>query len=183
MIKVKVEGKTYEVPNYFSEITMEQLDQLSLLLNQPKTNVENWCDVISYLTDIPTDSINNWSIDDFTVVVNYMFSKPDKPNKKNWFKIGKRKFVNNNDKLTTIESINIEKVLNKYKDLQLTRIFAVLFTEEGYTSAENYNEAAIAERTELFRTLKSSIAVPHLAKFGIKFVESYEKTIKEAQQL
>lgn len=97
-------------------------------------------------------------------MVNLMFSKPDKPNKKNYFKLNGKKYVNNHDKLTTIESINIERVLNEHKDLQLTRIFAVLFTEEGVSSQENYTSAAIEARAQLFKSLKSSVAVPHLAK-------------------
>lgn len=84
MIELEIRNKVHQCRSEYSEITLEELDWIVNKLDEVNS-FDSWAAILSKLSDIPQDEIEEWSVKDFKKVISHILHiselTGDKPKK------------------------------------------------------------------------------------------------------
>lgn len=170
MIILEHNNKEYKLKNKISELTIEEFEVLGNLFEKPEYNVYKWVKMISYLTGIDEDIINDWSKNKFQSLVDMMFvNDNDGKAVKSKTINGVKHIVNSN--VTARELSVLEKILLQYKEHKVSMLIAVRFKDPSLSNKENLDINVIKKRAEFIRNLPTKGLLPLLESSVIEFVD------------
>lgn len=168
MKNIEIENKNYEMPENWSEISVEKFEniiKLSGLLNEYKSNIQFALEMFSLLLDAPIEVIKKLDKGSFNILSEECkwVNEEVKPKKVEKFEIDGELYVPINDfnKMTMGEAIDLELIMNESNNENLLgNILPILIRKskavlnengEMVLKAESFNADDYKKNRELFR--------------------------------
>jgi hypothetical protein len=177
MINLTLNGEKISWPSEFSEITLAQLDRIANIFENPNSEVEQWIDIIHFLSGIPVSTIEDIPYDDFQTVVNRHFQEPF-PSK--WYERvtvdGVEYVADTTVRFSARDVSNIERAfLQGAIDARFTTVAAVIFQDSRYDRVWNRQWDNVLTKAEALKDVSLEIMAPYLVTAGIGFLETFKK--------
>lgn len=160
-----------EIPNKMSELTIEQFEKISQILNnQEFDNVEKYVEMFKYLgieeklwDDYPfsefIELVKTFNLDSYT---------PSEP----VASIELEGFTYNAEmRLSVKETKLIEKIVNGKPNNYISDILAIMFKRSDLSNTEHFADAHLKHKAKLFRTQKAELCVPYIVFVTEKIAE------------
>lgn len=175
MINLTLNNEKLSWPSEFSEITVGQLDYIANAFQSEKSDIEQWIDIINYLSGIPVETIEEIPFEDFKNLVDGHFQEPF-PSQ--WFErvtVDEVEYVADpNIRFTARDIASIERAfLEGQLDLRFTTVAAVIFQDSRYDKAWNREWENVQSRAQVLKNVSLEILAPYLMKAGIGFLEKF----------
>lgn len=168
MVVIESKGKEYQIKSKVSELTLGEFEYISGVFETMKSNVSKWMQIISKMSGIPLDEIEDWNSNKFQTLVNMLFEQDLSLDKITEVTINDIKYFATDNlsarDMTLLEKIFFDKDVNR-----ISIVIASRFRQEGLSNKENYN--TVRERAELFRELSIVGLIPYLTDGVIGFLE------------
>lgn len=178
MVELKVEGREIRFPSELSELTVKQLDKISEIFEKDISEIEQWVEIIAYLSNEPTSEIEEWDYDSFVSLISQLFIRIPQPKKIKGFNVDGISYIApTKDKLTVRQTSIIEKIYIENQPDKIARVLAVLFDQEGLSNVENLSPEAITAKSLVIREMNLKDFIPFLLTYGGDFLNSIKSML------
>lgn len=175
-----VEIRGYQIKNDIAELTLEQFEKVSKILNDEELDkFEKWADVFIFL-GVPVSEVNDMEFDEF---VNYVkvFNDTQAINDipmTQEFELDGYTYRAYEDefKLKVRDLKMIEKAMGKDNTNYFARLMAIIFKRTDLTNAEHYENAHLKHKEKLFKDLNATLVVPYIVAVSRKLISQNEAT-------
>lgn len=160
-----------EIPNKMSELTIEQFEKISQILNnQDFDNVEKYVEMFKYLgieeklwDDYPfsefIELVKTFNLDSYT---------PQEP----VVSIELEGYTYTAEmRLSVKETKLIEKIVNGKPNNYISDILAIMFKRSDLSNTEHFADAHLKHKAKLFRSQKAELCVPYIVFVTEKIAE------------
>lgn len=160
-----------EIPNKMSELTIEQFEKISQILNnQDFDNVEKYVEMFKYLgieeklwDDYPfsefIELVKTFNLDSYT---------PQEP----VASIELEGYTYTAEmRLSVKETKLIEKIVNGKPNNYISDILAIMFKRTDLSNTEHFADAHLKHKAKLFRSQKAELCVPYIVFVTEKIAE------------
>lgn len=175
MIKLTLNDQYYAWPSEFSEITVGQLDVIANIFESSKSEIQQWIEIIHYLSGLPIETIEDLPFEDFKNIADKHFQEPFPHT---WFTnvtVDEVEYVADaNIRFTTRDIASIERAFvdGKIKN-RFTTVAAIIFQDTRQDREWNRQWENILQRAEVFTKVSLEPLAPYLVKAGIGFLEKF----------
>ena len=171
MVELKVEGREIKFPSELSELTVQQLDKMTEIFEKDISDIEQWVEIIAYLSNEPTSEIEEWDYDGFVSLISQLFIRIPQPKKIKDFNVDGISYIApTKDKLTVRQTAAIEKIYIENQPDRIARVLAVIFTQEGLNNTENLSPEAITAKSLVIKEMNLRDFIPFLLIYGSDFL-------------
>ena len=147
-----------EIPNKMSELTIEQFEKISQILNnQDFDNIEKYVEMFKYL-GIKEEMWDDYPFSEFIKLVQEFNLDSYTPNEAQL-------------KLSVKETKLIEKIVNTKPNHYISDILAIMFKRSDLSNTEHFTDAHLKHKAKLFRTQKAELCVPYIVFVTEKIAE------------
>ena len=152
---IKVLG--YDVPNTMEELTIEQFEKISAVLNEEgKTAIEKYVEVFK-LAGVPEDEIDEMTIQQFKECIKDYNEVPTvELDRVDSIELDGYNYLANWEEDSLVVPVKELKLIEKHirsGKPYMSYIMAVLFKREDLTKAEHYTTAHLKLKQDKFKTL------------------------------
>ena len=171
MIKTTINGKQYDVPSTYSDITLEQFQKIATLLETPTMDV--WAEVIAYLCGIEDEDVLNLDMDSFIELADNIFAETEYSTETEWNGLEMKIDLN---KINTRTMIAIERAFKRGTDVHLA-VMATLYSEPALSVVDNLKPEAIDLKIEKVRSMPAHQAIPSFMRVSELMLKHMKVTI------
>jgi len=151
-----------EIPNKMSELTIEQFEKISQILNnQDFDNIEKYVEMFKYLgiKEEFIKLVQEFNLDSYT------------PNEAQTTIELEGYTYEAQLKLSVKETKLIEKIVNTKPNHYISDIMAIMFKRTDLSNTEHFTDAHLKHKAKLFRTQKAELCVPYIVFVTEKIAE------------
>jgi len=175
-----VEIRGYQINNQVSELTIDQFEKVSKILNDEELDkFEKWADVF-ILLGVPIDEVNDMDFDEFIHYVkdfNSVESNTDLEMIQEFELDGYTyRAYEDEFKLRVRDLKMIEKAMGKDNKNYFAKLLSIIFKRTDLTNAEHYENAHLKHKEKLFKDLNATIVVPYIVAVSRKLITQNEVT-------
>lgn len=179
MIVVRIDDNIVEFASEFEELTVGQLDRIAEIFESEQPETIQWLEIVSYLSGLPIESIEEWPYDDFLNMIMNMFKKiPDVDRIENFEFDGVTYNEPEKDSLTVRQTAAIETIFLNKEDNRMSKILAVIFTDSRKSKSDNLKAEEINRKADIISQLPLKSFIKHLMIYGVEFVNNIKKSIE-----
>ena len=160
-----------EIPNKMSELTIEQFEKISQILNnQEFDNVEKYVEMFKYL-GIDEKLWDDYPFSEFIELVktfnldSYTPSEPVATIELEGYTYTAEM------RLSVKETKLIEKIVNGKPNNYISDILAIMFKRSDLSNTEHFADAHLKHKAKLFRSQKAELCVPYIVFVTEKIAE------------
>ena len=163
-----------EVPNKMHELTIEQFEKISQILNnQEFDNIERYVELFKYF-GIKEELWDDYPFSDFIALVREFNLDSYTPNEAVTTIELEGYTYEAQLKLSVKETKLIEKIVNTKPAHYLSDILAIMFKRTDLSNIEHFADAHLKHKSKLFRTQKAELVVPYIV-FVTEKISEYAK--------
>lgn len=175
-----VEIRGYQIKNDIAELTLEQFEKVSKILNDEDLDkFEKWADVFIFL-GVPVSEVNDMEFDEFinyVKVFNDTHAINDIPMTQEFELDGYTyRAYEDEFKLKVRDLKMIEKAMGKDNTNYFARLMAIIFKRTDLTNAEHYENSHLKYKEKLFNDLNATLVVPYVVAVSRKLISQNEAT-------
>lgn len=184
MYTVTINEEKYTIKNDISEFTIEEFEDVSAILNNPKyDSIQRYLELLKYLK-LDEDIIDSLDSEEFLKIVESFSMSSLKSDDKYTLKrtIELNGFIyesydsDSNFKLKVKDLSLIEKAIKSNNDKYFSDIISILFKRTDLTKKEHYSDAHLAHKKELFKTLKCEDFYSYIIYINKRIVDKIKMT-------
>lgn len=163
-----------EIPNKMDELTIEQFEKISQILNNPEfDNIEKYVEMFKFL-GIEEKMWDDFPFSEFIEIVKEFNMDAYSPNEAQ-LDIEMEGFNYKAElRLSVKETKLIEKIITTKPNHYISDILAVMFKRTDLSNTEHFADAHLKHKAKLFRTQKAELCVPFLT-FVTQKISEYAK--------
>lgn len=178
MLKVNVDGKSYQVKNNIDEFLIKDFEVVTKILNDDKiNNIEKWSEVFIFC-GLPRDIVDMFDLEAFIKLIKEFNLLDDKG-------IEMVKDITLNDitytcyqeefRLTVKDTRYIEDFIVKNPNNYLGELMAIVYKRTDVDKNITYDSAHIKYKAELFRNgVTADKVIPFIQILSKKLINDYE---------
>lgn len=160
-----------EIPNKMSELTIEQFEKISQILNnQDFDNIEKYVEMFKYL-GIKEEMWDDYPFSEFIKLVQDFNLDSYTPNEAQTTIELDGYTYESQLKLSVKETKLIEKIVNNKPNHYISDIMAIMFKRTDLSNTEHFTDAHLKHKAKLFRTQKAELCVPYIVFVTEKIAE------------
>jgi hypothetical protein len=151
-----------EIPNKMSELTIEQFEKISQIINNPEfDNIEKYVEMFKYL-GINEQLWDDYPFSEFIKLVQDFNLDSYTPNEAQTSIELEGYTYEAQLKLSVKETKLIEKIVNTKPNHYISDILAIMFKRTDLSNTEHFTDAHLKHKAKIFRNLKAEICVPYI---------------------
>jgi hypothetical protein len=160
-----------EIPNKMSELTIEQFEKISQILNnQEFDNIEKYVEMFKYL-GIDEKLWDDYPFSEFIELVK-TFNLDSYTPQDAVTSIELEGYTYTAEmRLSVKETKLIEKIVNTKPNHYISDILAIMFKRTDLSNTEHFADAHLKHKAKLFRTEKAELCVPYIVFVTEKIAE------------
>jgi hypothetical protein len=160
-----------EIPNKMSELTIEQFEKISQILNnQEFDNIEKYVEMFKYL-GIEEKMWDDYPFSEFIQLVQ-QFNLDSYTPQEAVTSIELEGYTYTAEmRLSVKETKLIEKIVNTKPNHYISDILAIMFKRTDLSNTEHFADAHLKHKAKLFRTHKAELCVPYIVFVTEKIAE------------
>jgi len=183
MVKI---GST-EVPNEITELTIDQFEKVSNLMNDNELEpFEKWAGVFISL-GANEDEVYDTEFNEFKEYISKFMNSTMQPNKEfvKSIEIDGYTYQAFEDefKLNVRDLKLIEKCISTSPKNYISKLIAIVFKRTDLTKTEHYADAHIAQKSLLFKTQPAELAIPYVVYIGEKLGKTAKKIVDDSAEI
>jgi hypothetical protein len=160
-----------QVPNKMSELTIEQFEKISQILNnQQFDNIERYVEMFKYL-GIKEELWDDYPFSKFVELIKEFNLDSYTPNEAKTTIELEGYTYEAQLKLSVKETKLIEKIVNTKPNHYISDILAIMFKRTDLSNTEHFTDAHLKHKAKIFRNLKAEICVPYIVFVTDKIAE------------
>jgi len=174
--------KNYEVRTSLSEITIEEFDKISVILNDESLmSIEKYLDVLDVLK-VPSHIIDDLDSAELLAIIQDFSKYKYEDNLKQTIELDGfiYKAWETEPKLKARDMALIEQGIKERKSFMLNLI-SVLFKKDGLTNREHWTQAHIKYKMSLFKDLNAADYYPYVVWVSQKIINRIETTVNNSE--
>lgn len=163
-----------EIPNKMSELTIEQFEKISQILNnQEFDNVEKYVEMFKYL-GVDEKMWDDYPFSEFIELVK-QFNLDSYTPQEAVTSIELEGYTYTAEmRLSVKETKLIEKIVNSKPNHYISDILAIMFKRTDLSNTEHFADAHLKHKAKLFRSQKAELCVPYIM-FVTEKISEYAK--------
>lgn len=163
-----------EIPNKMSELTIEQFEKISQILNnQEFDNVEKYVEMFKYL-GVDEKMWDDYPFSEFIELVK-QFNLDSYTPQEAVTSIELEGYTYRAEmRLSVKETKLIEKIVNSKPNHYISDILAIMFKRTDLSNTEHFADAHLKHKAKLFRSQKAELCVPYIV-FVTERISEYAK--------
>jgi len=163
-----------EIPNKMSELTIEQFEKISQILNnQEFDNVEKYVEMFKYL-GVDEKMWDDYPFSEFIELVK-QFNLDSYTPQEAVTSIELEGYTYTAEmRLSVKETKLIEKIVNSKPNHYISDILAIMFKRTDLSNTEHFADAHLKHKAKLFRSQKAELCVPYIV-FVTEKISEYAK--------
>lgn len=163
-----------EIPNKMSELTIEQFEKISQILNnQEFDNVEKYVEMFKYL-GVDEKMWDDYPFSEFIELVK-QFNLDSYTPQEAVTSIALEGYTYTAEmRLSVKETKLIEKIVNSKPNHYISDILAIMFKRTDLSNTEHFADAHLKHKAKLFRSQKAELCVPYIV-FVTEKISEYAK--------
>lgn len=168
-----------EIPNKMSELTIEQFEKISQILNnQDFDNIEKYVEMFKYL-GIQEHEWDDYPFSEFVKLVQ-QFNLDSYTPQDAVKSIELDGYTYTAEmRLSVKETKLIEKIVNTKPNHYISDILAIMFKRTDLSNVEHFADAHLKQKAKLFRHQKAELCVPYIVFVTEKIAEYAQANITE----
>lgn len=185
MIKFNFNGGNYELRNLPNELTITEFEHISSIINNGEMDyIDKYMTIFTYL-GLSEDIIDDLDGAKFIQLTKEFSDYQYKAEFTNEIEIDGYKYVayDGDEFLPKVKDLKfVEKYIKRNPNKYVANTMAVLFKRSDLTKVEHYDEAHIKYKSELFKDLDYSIALPYIAVILEKITINIKNIAENGEQ-
>jgi len=179
MVIVKIDDIIIEFPSEFEELTVGQLDRISFLLESKEPETIQWLNVISYLSGLSIEEVEEWPYESFIDIALNMFKKlPEVERAHSFTHDGIEYHDTGNNSLSVRQTWAIEQLFtDDTNENRMSSILAIVFSNSSMSKSDNLKSDNIKAKAELIAQLPLKQFIPQILIYGVEFVTNIKNSI------
>lgn len=163
-----------EIPNKMSELTIEQFEKISQILNNKEfDNIEKYVEMFKYL-GIDDKVWDDYPFSEFIQLVQ-QFNLDSYTPQEAVTSIELEGYTYTAEmRLSVKETKLIEKIVTNQPSHYISDILAIMFKRTDLSNTEHFADAHLKHKAKLFRTQKAELCVPYIVFVTEKIAEYAE---------
>jgi hypothetical protein len=174
--------ENYEIRTSLSEITIEEFDKISVILNdQSLMSIEKYLDVLDVLK-VPSHIIDDLSSEELLAIIQDFSKYKYKDNLEQIIELDGfvYKAWETEPKLKARDMALIEQGIKEQKSF-MTNLISVIFKKEGLTNKEHWEPAHIKHKMSLFKGLNAADYYPYVVWVSKKIINRIETAVDNSE--
>ncbi len=171
MIKFNFNGENYELRNLPSELTINEFEQISSIMNNEELDyIDKYMKIFEFV-GLPIDVIEDLDGKTFIQLTKDFMDYQYTVELTNEVQIDGYSYIASDrhidgEKITYVPRIKDLKLIEKYikqnPNKYATKVMAIIFKRDDLTKIEHYDDAHIKHKAELFSNQPYSIILPYI---------------------
>lgn len=160
-----------EIPNKMSELTIEQFEKISQILNDDQfDNIEKYVEMFKFL-GIDEKQWDDYPFSDFIKLVQQFNMDSYTPNEAiKSIELDGYTYTAEL-KLSVKETKLIERIVNSKPNHYISEILAIMFKRTDLSNTEHFADAHLKHKAKLFRSQTADLCVPYIVFVTEKIAE------------
>lgn len=160
-----------EIPNKMTELTIEQFEKISQILNNKEfDNIEKYVEMFKYL-GIEESLWDDYEFNDFKELVQKFNHESYTPEDAVTSIVIDGYTYVAELRLSVKETKLIEKIVNHKPNHYISDILAIMFKRTDLTNTEHFTDAHLKLKAKMFRAHKADICIPYIVFVTEKIAE------------
>lgn len=178
MVILKIDEQMLQFPSEFIELSVGQLDKIASIFNSKDSEMDQWIQVVHFLTDVSIDEIEDWPYDEFLNMVMRMFTELPNVKRNNKFEYDDIVYTESGkSSLTVRQTAALEQVFTENSTNQFSQILGIVFIDPRLSKTDNLKLENIKKKAEIIAQLPLKQFLPQILTYGLEFVTNLKSSL------